>query len=242
MNLSICIATYNGSKFIREQLDSILFQLDIHDEIIISDDSSLDDTIDIIKSYNDSRIFLIENGKYKNPIFNFENAIRHANHDIIVLADQDDIWLSNKLPIIRAYFSEKDYKNKIYTLVMDNYSIGNDGKIFDESLYKYLNSGKGVIKNFIRNTYLGCNMAFSRKLLVKSLPFPKTIPMHDVWLGLLSEFYGEVYFSPEKTIYFRRHGNNATKESYSIFQVIKWRMSLLYNLVFNYLFSNSLKE
>lgn len=225
------MATYNGEKYIEEQLLSILKQLCSEDELIISDDSSTDCTVNIIKSSNDKRIRLFENCHFRNPIYNFENALKHASGDIIVLSDQDDVWLDNKIKIIKKHFSTKNYKKNVCTLVMDNYSIDAAGNIIDQSLYQYLNSGNGIIKNFIRNTYLGCNMAFSKKLIEVALPFPSKIPMHDVWLGLISEIYGEVCFSPEKTMLFRRHGNNATKERYSMLQVLKWRYYLAQSLI-----------
>ena len=92
---SICIATYNGEKYIKEQLTSILSQIDIDDEVIISDDGSTDKTIEIINDINDSRIKLIKGG-FRNFTFNFENAIRQAQGEYIFLADQDDVWLPNK--------------------------------------------------------------------------------------------------------------------------------------------------
>jgi len=233
MKFSVCIATYNGEKFIKKQLESILGQISADDEVIISDDSSVDNTIDIIKDFADSRIHLIENCKFKSPVFNFENAILHSQGDVIILSDQDDIWLDNKMETIREYFIPRNCKTDKYTLVMDNYSIDAEGNIIDLSLYKYLDSGKGLLKNFIRNTYLGCNMAFSKSLLDVALPFPKNIPMHDVWLGLISELYGEVYFSPVKTMLFRRHGENATKERYNNVQRLTWRYYLLMGILSN---------
>src|ERR1035437_4235872 len=95
--ISVCIASYNGEKYIRQQLDSILSQLTVKDEIVISDDSSSDRTTEIIKGYKDSRIKLFEKCTFKSPIFNLENALKKAKGDFIFLADQDDIWLSYKI-------------------------------------------------------------------------------------------------------------------------------------------------
>ena len=78
MKLSICIATYNGGSYIKEQIDSILPQIGKNDEIIISDDSSIDNTLDIIKSFNDERIKIFPNNKFYSPIFNFERALATA--------------------------------------------------------------------------------------------------------------------------------------------------------------------
>ena len=97
MSISIAMATYNGEKYIKDQLDSILVQLGKDDEIIISDDKSTDQTTEIIKKYikEDSRIKLLE-GPQKGFVKNFENALLNCSNEIIFLCDQDDIWLENK--------------------------------------------------------------------------------------------------------------------------------------------------
>jgi len=222
------MAKYNGEKYLHEQLESILKQIDISDEVIVSDDSSSDKTIDIIRSFPDSRIILLKDNKYHNPIFNFENALNNASGDIIVLSDQDDIWLDGKIDIIRNNFIK--YNHRVHTIVLNNYVIDKYGNIIHESFFDFANSGKGVIKNFIKNTYLGCNMAFSKSLLKIVLPFPKNIPMHDIWIGIMGNIYGDVEFIDRKTIMFRRHGSNYTKNRYSFLQKSKWRYRLLINI------------
>ena len=92
--ISVCMATYNGEKYIQEQIDSILCQLSKDDELVISDDHSTDATCDIIKSYNDRRIKLFLNELAKGVTHNFENALLHSKGDIIFLADQDDVLAS----------------------------------------------------------------------------------------------------------------------------------------------------
>ncbi|MEO5643505.1 MAG: glycosyltransferase, partial [Bacteroidia bacterium] len=95
--ISVCLATYNGEKYIGEQLQSILIQLSQHDEVIISDDSSSDRTIDIVQAFGDSRIIILHGQTFRSPIRNFENALSHAGGQYIFLADQDDVWLPEKV-------------------------------------------------------------------------------------------------------------------------------------------------
>lgn len=90
--ISVCMACYNGQKYIRQQIDSILSQLKENDELIISDDGSKDLTCEIVLSYHDPRIKLLHNTKEHGFIGNFENALRCAKGDIIFLSDQDDVW------------------------------------------------------------------------------------------------------------------------------------------------------
>jgi len=94
--ISVAIATYNGEKFIQRQLQSILEQLDENAEIIISDDGSSDNTLTVIKNFNDKRITVLRNPE-KGLIKNFENALKHTTGNIIFLADQDDVWVKGKV-------------------------------------------------------------------------------------------------------------------------------------------------
>jgi glycosyltransferase involved in cell wall biosynthesis len=234
-NISVCIATYNGEKFIKQQIASILSQLDSNDEVIISDDSSTDNTINIVKSFNDNRIKIFENNTFRNHIKNFEFAISKSQGKYIFLSDQDDIWLENKV---------KDclIELKNYNLIVTNcvYINGND-EIINDSYFKFINAGSGLIKNFIKNTFLGCCMAFDRKILEKALPFPAKIVSHDNWIGLISEMYGTTKFLDKKLMLFRRHGknfsaNNGTdsmisgKSPFSLKTILKNRVYLLIQL------------
>ena len=231
--ISVCIATYNGEKYIKDQLDSILVQLKADDEVIISDDSSTDKTIEIIKSLNDKRIVLYANQKFKSPIFNFENSLSYAKGDYIFLSDQDDIWVANKVQVMKSFLVDFD-------LVLSNTDIIDaNGNILKKSFYKMNGSQKGLLKNMVKNSYLGCTMAFNQKILQKSLPFPKDLAMHDWWIGLIAEIYGETYFIDEKLIHYRRHGSNASpageKSHYTLSKKISFRLIMIKNLILRYL-------
>jgi len=95
--ISVCIATYNGEKYIKEQLNSIIIQISQEDEIVVSDDWSNDRTLEIVSNYQDNRIKILFNKKEKGYSKNFENAILYAKGDIIFICDQDDVWLPNKV-------------------------------------------------------------------------------------------------------------------------------------------------
>tara|TARA_B110000238_G_C16141421_1_gene446492 strand:+ start:5256 stop:5984 length:729 start_codon:yes stop_codon:yes gene_type:complete len=228
MNISVCMATYNGEQYIKEQLDSVLSQLSENDEVIISDDSSTDKTIGIIESYNDNRIKIYENQGFKSPIYNFENAIKMAEGDIIVLADQDDVWLENKILITREHFKDH-YSTEL--LVLDGRLVDKNLNTLEDSIFKRLNSKKGLFKNIIKNSYLGCNMAFTSDMKEFILPFPKKISMHDVWIGLVFELYGNIHFIEKVTLLHRRHNQTSTKAKYSLIQKISWRLFNIVSLI-----------
>ena len=98
------MATFNGEKYLKEQLDSILCQLDFKDEVIISDDGSTDETLNLLNEYkNDKRVQVIKNPR-KGVVSNFDNALRNSNNEVIFLSDQDDIWLPNKVEVVKKCF------------------------------------------------------------------------------------------------------------------------------------------
>jgi glycosyltransferase involved in cell wall biosynthesis len=229
MKISICLATYNGEKYIAEQLLSILEAMEESDELIISDDSSVDKTLAIISTFQDPRIKILPGNSFHDPIYNFENALQWTAGEVVVLSDQDDIWLKNKLEIIRQCFKNKP--SRIYVLVLDGLIINESGLVIEDSLFKKLSSGKGLFKNIIHNTYMGCCLAFSRELIEIAVPFPRKIPMHDSWLGLLGELCGVVEFLPEKTIKYRVHPLNQSLKKTQLLQKLKWRYFLLFNLL-----------
>lgn len=225
------MATRNGEKYVKRQLESILTQLNECDEIVISDDSSTDKTVDIARGFSHERIRLYENNTFYSPIFNFEHAMKQAGGDIIVLADQDDIWLDNKLSVVRSRFRRKT--SAVYLIAMDGYIIDENENVIGESIFQKIKAGRGIIKNIYDNTYMGCNLAFSRELMEVALPFPKNIPMHDMWLGLLGEIFGKVEFVEEKTIKYRKHTASLTDFRRQFIPVtqIKRRYFLAYHLM-----------
>jgi glycosyltransferase involved in cell wall biosynthesis len=206
--ISVCMATRNGEKYINKQLESILMQLTPIDEVVISDDSSTDKTVNIIKGFSDHRIHLYENNTFFSPIFNIENALKKSSGEIIVLSDQDDIWLNNKIAVIRRELTRASTGIKL--IVLDGQIVDEHEVIMYDSIFARISSGKGLLKNVYDNTYMGCCMAFSRDLLKIALPFPRNIPMHDMWLGILAEMFGTVEFVREKTIKYRRHRTSVT--------------------------------
>lgn len=237
MKISVCIATYNGQKYIAAQLESILKQLSVNDEVVISDDSSTDRTVDVIKEFNDNRVRLYEHNRSHNPVFNFENALKKTSGDIIFLSDQDDIWLDNKVKVMVKLLHSYDL------VVCDCILIDEDETVLNDSFFELRGSGPGFIRNIYKNSYLGCCIAFKRHILEKALPFPKAIPMHDMWLGMIGELFGKTYFCREQLVKYRRHGNNFSptlgKNTYSVAQKFRFRLIILYYTIRRYIKYNN---
>ena len=206
--ISVCVAAFNGEKYIEEQILSVLRNLDSQDEIIISDDGSSDRTRRIVDDLaeKDRRIRIID-GPRKGLIKNFENAIVHSKGDIIFLCDQDDVWKDNKVKTVLDIFGNTDC-----TLVMHDACIVDANlRISGCSFFEFKKCKKGYWRNLIKNSYIGCCMAFKRSILDYAIPFPDNIPMHDQWIGLLSERVGKVEFCNEQLLLYRRHSNNASE-------------------------------
>ena len=232
--ISVCVATYNGERFIREQIDSILRQLSSDDEIIVSDDGSTDNTISIINSIDDKRIRIIEGPRKHSPTLNFECAMKEAKGDYIFLADQDDVWKPNKVEVCIELLQNYD------CVVSDAEVTDSNLNPLYPSLYTIMQVRQGRIYNTVwKNGYTGCCMAFRRNVLNASLPFPKNIPMHDIWIGNVAAYKYNMKFIPEKLIYFRRHNEtiscNGKGSKYSIWQKIKFRWSIIKNIVNMYI-------
>lgn len=226
-SISVAMATYNGEKFIKEQLDSILCQLNNEDEVVISDDGSTDTTREIIKSYEDTRIKLVD-GPKNGLKQNFANAISKCKGKYIFLSDQDDIWEKNKVEEVLKVFDEEQCTCVVHDCTVFN---SDDNTIIYDSFFEFRNSKKGVLKNIIKNSYIGCCMAFSKDMIKFILPIPNDVEMHDQWIGIKSEINGKSKFIDKKLIRYRRHTENVSKlNHYGIIKMIKNRINLVIEL------------
>lgn len=206
MKVSVCLATFNGEEFILEQINSILKQIGTYDEIIVSDDGSTDSTLEIIRNLNDNRIKILINTGQKGYTPNFQNALRESVGDIIFISDQDDVWLPGKYNAVL-----ENLRN--YDLIVTN-SMVTDEKlnVTNNSFFTIYNSGTGIFKNLICSTYYGCCMAFNRKVLDYSMPFPKNHEIAiDLWIGLVAEVVGKVKFIEKPYLLYRRSNNTVTQ-------------------------------
>jgi glycosyltransferase involved in cell wall biosynthesis len=230
MNTSVCMTTYNGEKYIQEQIESIINQIGENDELIICDDCSSDATIKIVSSFKDKRIKLYVNETNLGFSKNFSKCISLAQGDFIFLSDHDDIWLPNKVEKYMGIFHE----DQEVLSIMGNMEIIDENGTLINSRFLDLSSGYGnrwfrISKNVIKSTYYGCSMAFRKELVDKIIPLPFYF---DTWIGLVSDIYGRCYYLDETTIQYRRHQNNfSVPKRRNIEKVIIGRIRLIINLV-----------
>lgn len=207
--VSVCLATYNGERYIKSQIESILNQLSIHDELIISDDQSKDKTILLIEQIKDKRIKIFTHKKVDcktSSSFatkNFENALSKSKGDIIILSDQDDVWLPNKIEVMSKYLKSCDM------VISDAYVTDSELRIIHSTRFF---PGCGQTRNLLKayvttHPFQGSCMAFNRKVLSMALPFPKYVSSHDTWIGYIGTTFFKTKLISEKLIYYRRHEN-----------------------------------
>lgn len=227
--ISVCVATYNGEKYLRQQLDSILSCIGVNDEIIISDDGSTDATKDIIKEYlKKYHQISLCNGPGKGVIANFENALSKTHGDIIFLSDQDDVWHKDKVARVLETFKS----SKAGVVVHNAEIVDATGKPKGVTLFELRQSKPGFIKNFKKNSYVGCCMAVSRDVLQHALPIPLDVEMHDWWIGLIAELFSNSVFIDDKLIDYRRHGKNISGlHHYPILKMVSNRVCFIYEIL-----------
>lgn len=235
--ISVCLATYNGEKYIEEQIKSIINQTVKVDEIIISDNIS-DDNTKILINKLDTEIKIIDFYKQGRVALNFENALKCSSGDIIFLCDQDDVWKNTKVEECLKALEHSDVVIHNATLVDEKLQ-----KINEKSFFECNGIRKGLFNNIFKSSYLGCSMAFKKEILMKALPFPKDFDTsakpivhgHDTWIGLIGNLYGNVVYLDKELILYRRHSlavsESGFKSKRNIKEKLIWRWVLLKNLM-----------
>ncbi len=225
LNISVAMTTLNGLPFLPDQLRSVVRQLHSGDELVISDDGSGDGTAELLceAAARDGRIRLLQ-GPRRGVSANVERAISACRGEVIFLCDQDDIWHPDKREKVVSAFRE----DGPCLVLHDARVIGAQGEVLCPSFLGARGYRRGFWHNLWKNGYIGCCMAFSRRLLPQILPFPKEIPMFDQWIGVRAERFGGVTVFPAALIDYRRHGGNATAQTHRGFsQMLRWRLGLM---------------
>lgn len=213
--IDVLLATYNGEKYLKEQIDSILNQTYSNIRLIISDDCSKDRTREILKEYEqkDNRVIVYNQENNLGYVKNFEFLLSKVENDIYMLSDQDDIWLKDKIE--KTYNKLKETNSDLVfsdlEVVNENleqiYPSFNDFMLLSRKIKKYKDS---YLMQYLYNCVTGCTLMSKRKFLDKIFPIPTISKhvIHDTWIGLVVSLNGKVEYLNEKTIKYRQHGNN----------------------------------
>lgn len=215
-NIAVIMATYNGEKFLREQIDSILNNSYKNFTLYVCDDGSTDGTISIVEQYmnaNPGKVILRRNKENKRVIRNFLDNAKEIDAYYYMLCDQDDVWLQNKIDDTFKFMKEKENENPNAPVVVfgDAQVVDGDLNELNPSFHKLCNldtSKLSLVDLCIENKLIGCTMMFNRLLWEKLDVFPEDIRMHDWWIGLVGSAFGKVAYLNKPLLKYRQHGNN----------------------------------
>jgi len=226
--ISILLATYNGEKYLKEQLDSLFYQTYQDFKILVRDDGSKDSTVNIIREYEKvypSKIKLIQDD-YGNmgSSKSFMMLLQYCDSEYIMFCDQDDVWLPNKIELSLQKIQElqkasvKDIPLLVFT---DLHVVDESLKIIENSFWKYQKLIPKTAKNWkklvAQNVITGCTIIINKKAKEVSLPLVIDMMIHDQWIGVNVAKYGKIEYIDKQTILYRQHGSNvAGAHSYGL--------------------------
>jgi len=213
---SVAMCTYNGARYLSEQLESLAVQTRLPDEVVICDDGSVDDTVSIIEKFASSAPFAMRlevNNTNLGSTKNFEKAVQRCKGDLIALADQDDVWLPRKLELFEAEFQRSPNVGLVFSdaeVVDDRLhllgerlwsSIG-----FDKTARSKLKTDRRMEVLLPGWTVTGATMAFRSKFRALVIPIPDDLPViHDGWIAAVVGAVAEVEFIEDPLVMYRQH-------------------------------------
>jgi glycosyltransferase involved in cell wall biosynthesis len=228
--VSVCMATFNGERYVRRQIETILSELSSADELIVVDDCSTDRSIEIIRSIQDPRIFIHCNAYNQRQVRSFATAIAFARNDVLFLTDQDDVWIPGRvdwmceaLETARAALVASNFE------WMDETETPVDLPLTPVKHQDSRRFVKNIFEIFVgRPKYLGCTMAFRREFVSLILPIPSYSEAHDLWLALAANLVGSNVHLEATTLRKRHHEGNFTDKVSGRSLYLKLRTRLLF--------------
>lgn len=214
MKISVALCTYNGSRYLGEQLESIARQTRIPDELIICDDRSTDDSVEIAGKFADAAPFpvkIIVNETNIGSTANFSKAIGSCSGDVIALSDQDDVWLPHKLERIGSEFEAADVGLVFSNAELTDEQLNSIGmtlwrEVFRPHDRRIFAAGNARIVLLQYNVVTGATMAFRSTLRPAILPVPELYEfIHDAWIALVASLSSQVRMIPAPLIKYRQH-------------------------------------
>ncbi|MGJ1433088.1 glycosyltransferase [Sphingobacterium spiritivorum] len=202
------MATYNGGKYIENQLLSLLAQTHKDWTLYVHDDGSIDDTIDILERYRciDSRIVIIQDRlKFGNAGQNFLHLLQFATADYIIFCDQDDIWFESKLQVL--YGRIKGIKTP-YAVYCNAH--GYDGCKITTQQVSLIQRDKLENSLFLNSGVQGSSLMFNRALVSRITPYPDYVYMHDHFVTMAAVTFGELCYVDQSLMLYRQHQDNVT--------------------------------
>lgn len=213
--ISVAMTTYNGEKFLRQQLDSIFAQTYTCLEVVVTDDQSTDGTVSILHEYSKKYpLHYAVNEGTLGVVKNFERAVSLCGGTYVAFADQDDVWLPDKLALClqKMQSIEASHPDTPVLVHTDLRVVDEQLNTVRESLWRAHGTDPVVYKVpeqvAARNFVTGCTMLLNRQALGMTMPFPAEVLMHDWWIAINIIKHGIITSIPEATVLYRQHGGN----------------------------------
>jgi glycosyltransferase involved in cell wall biosynthesis len=225
--IDILLATYNGERFLSEQIQSLLNQTCAHWRLIIRDDGSTDNTRSIIYRYQQQypqKIIVLEDSQTNlGACRNFARLLEHSSAEYVMFSDQDDVWLPAKIALTLEKMKKmvERYGNDVPLLVYTDMKVVNDRlSIISESFWKNqaFNPaiGQSLSRFLVSNVATGCTVMINKKLRELSVPIPQEALMHDWWVGLIAVAFGRTDYVDDVTMLYRQHCMNVVGAKWDI--------------------------
>lgn len=208
--VSTCMATYNGAAYIKEQIDSVLRQLGPEDELVVVDDGSSDDTVDVVRAVDDPRVRLHEAARNQGHVATFEMAIRLAAGEFLLLCDQDDLWPTGRVETMLEALRRSHF------VAGNQHEFPRARPVPAAHLEPWMERSpwRNMLRLFLgRQPYFGCAMGFRREILAAALPFPRHVEAHDHWLPMVGNAIGPFPHLADVVVLRRVHDHNQTPSS-----------------------------
>jgi len=229
--ITVLLATYNGEKYLREQLDSIFSQTYQNIKVFARDDGSSDGTLAILEEYSKTHNLKYVKGENLGAFQNFLEIIKIApDSDIYAYSDQDDVWVPEKLEIAEKAISEAAINNKPTIFIHSNYSVNNNLEIIDQPNVSGFSEANNLALAIVRNICQGSACVFNDKLMSEIRKRPdEFVIQHDWWTYLVCvAIGGNVIAEPKPLILYRQHGNNVLGSHIGVMFRLRRRFKMIF--------------
>ncbi|KYP10052.1 MAG: hypothetical protein A0129_15050 [Limnobacter sp. CACIAM 66H1] len=222
--IAVCLCAFNGGKYIHEQIESIITAdcFSEEDILLIHDDGSQDNTVDIVRRFCNPQIVLIRSAERLGPCKAFERAIAYVSARYYFFSDQDDVWDSTKI----LSFLQK-FEGGAEIVVGNGLFVDEKLNPLGKSILDIVPPRECYILNLIRPSYVGASLAINRQVRDLMLPFPLPVYMHDMWCGIFVTLGFRLAVIKSNTFYYRRHSEVFTKSRNPIHSKLFWRFRFI---------------
>lgn len=226
--ITVCVllSTYNGEKYLEEQLNSLIKQENVDTTILVRDDGSSDNTTRILDKWQDNGLLKWYSGKNMGYAMSFMDLVKEAGtYDYYAFCDQDDIWLPGKLAAAVECLSKQQYPIKLYCSNLYYYKNGENFGLIKKHTPKF-----NIHTSLVQNIAAGCTMVFNyelKKLLSRDIP--QYLIAHDFWVYQTAMIFGNVFYDDRSYIYYRQHSNNQIGAKTSTYEIWKRRINKFFS-------------